>query len=89
MIYGHMASEQRKTLKGVVVSSKMQGTVVVSVDRYVKHPKYGKYRRISKRYKVDSSGTSPEVGTRVVIASCRPISKEKFFRLVAPETKGV
>ena len=87
MIYRHMTPSKSKTLKGVVVSTKMQDTVVVSVDRYVKHPKYGKYRRISKRYKVHSPGGTPPVGERVVIASCPPLSKEKHFCLVGAGEK--
>ena len=43
--------KKTKTLSGVVVSDKMQKTVVVKVDRYVKHPKYQKYYTISKKYK--------------------------------------
>ena len=77
-----MDSSVSKVLKGVVVSTKMQNTIVVSVDRYVKHPKYGKYRRISKRYKVHSPETSPPVGERVIITACPPLSKEKHFCLI-------
>ncbi len=72
----------KKTLRGTVVSAKMQDTVVVAVDRYVKHPIYGKYRRITKRYQAHAPG-GISVGKRVVIESCRPISKQKHFRIVA------
>ena len=73
-----------KTLRGVVVSTKMQDTVVVAVDRYVRHPVYGKYRRITKRYKAHCPGNpSSLMGERVVIRSCRPISKEKYFQIIS------
>ena len=76
-----------KTLSGTVVSVKMQDTLVVAVDRYVKHPIYGKYRRTTKRYKVHSPGDdSFSVGEKVLIASCRPISKEKHFRFLQKVT---
>ena len=77
------STSRAKTLSGTVVSSKMQNTAVVAVDRYVKHPMYGKYRRITKRYKVDvGDEDTVSVGDSVRIASCRPISKEKRFRIL-------
>ncbi len=67
-----------KTLQGVVVSDKMQKTVVVKVDRFEKHPKYGKYLKISKKYKAhDEAGH--KVGDVVTIVECRPMSKDKHF----------
>ena len=83
----------RKTLRGRVVSVKMTDTAVVAVDRYVKHRMYGKYRRVTKRYKAHDPGNTVSVGDRVAIESCRPISKEKQFRVVgvgaAAERVGV
>ncbi len=71
----------RKTLDGVVVSDKMQKTVVVSVTRYEKHPKYKKYVKISKKYKAhDEAGH--KIGDRVTIVETRPISKDKHFKVV-------
>ena len=75
--------KNRKTLRGVVVSDKMQDTVVVAVDRYVRHPVYGKYRRITKRYKAHCPGSDVLMGEQVVIESCRPISKEKHFQIIS------
>ena len=72
----------KKTLRGTVVSAKMRGTVVVAVNRYVKHPIYGKYRRITKRYQADAPDGTAAVGEKVLIESCRPVSKHKHFRLV-------
>jgi small subunit ribosomal protein S17 len=72
----------RKKMEGVVVSDKMQKTVTVSVTRFVKHPKYKKYLKISKKYKAhDEAGH--KVGDKVTIEETRPISKDKHFKVVA------
>lgn len=73
----------KKTLRGVVVSDKMDKTVVVRVDRYVKHPKYQKYYTISKKYKAHDEGNTKHVGDKVEIVETRPISKDKTFAIVA------
>ena len=72
-----------KTLTGTVVSTKMKDTAVVLVERYVKHPKYGKYLRIQKRYKVHDAGNACTVGQKVTIEETRPISKDKHFKVIA------
>lgn len=80
------ANKTRKTLKGIVVSDKMQKTVTVLVERFVKHPKYGKFFKISKKYKAhDEAGVYKE-GDKVVIEECRPISKDKTFTVVGKQT---
>ncbi|PIR46646.1 MAG: 30S ribosomal protein S17 [Candidatus Vogelbacteria bacterium CG10_big_fil_rev_8_21_14_0_10_45_14] len=79
---------QLKTLSGTVVSTKMKSTIVVLVDRYEKHPRYGKFIRSRKRYKVDAENGKAEEGDRVRIISCRPISKDKYFRLLDVTEKG-
>ena len=80
------AKKNLKTLAGVVVSDKMQKTVVVLVKRYVKHPKYQKFITKTKRYKVhDENGVAKE-GDKVTVQSCRPISKSKSF--VITEVNG-
>ncbi|MCI0619970.1 30S ribosomal protein S17 [Candidatus Wolfebacteria bacterium] len=71
-----------KTLRGTVVSDKMQGTIVVLVEDYVKHPTYGKYTKRQKRYAVDNPNGSYKIGDTVTIESCRPLSKTKSFRIV-------
>lgn len=71
-----------KTLRGTVVSVKMKDTVVVAVDRFVKHPKYHKFLRITKRYKAHDAGNTKKLGEKVDIAECRPLSKDKHFRIV-------
>ena len=71
-----------KKLKGKVVSDKMDKTVVVLVNRYKKHPKYGKYMKISKKYKAHDETKQFKVGDEVKIEECRPISKDKKFKVV-------
>jgi len=72
----------RKTLRGVVVSDKMMDTVVVSVNRYVKHPKYKKYMKITKKYHAHNPGNKAKAGEMVTIRSCKPISKTKSFEVI-------
>jgi len=71
-----------KTLIGTVSSVSMQKTAVVSVDRYEKHPRYGKFIRSRKNYKVDDAEKVCKLGDRVEIISCRPVSKDKCFRFL-------
>jgi len=73
----------KKTLRGTVVSDKMQNTVVVAVNRYVKHPKYKKYMKITKKYHAHNPGNVAKEGEIVTIRSCRPLSKTKHFEIVA------
>ncbi|PCI20852.1 30S ribosomal protein S17 [Candidatus Wolfebacteria bacterium] len=75
-------SGKSKRLQGVVVSDKMDKTVVVSVNRFVKHPKYKKYFKISKNYKAHDESNSFKEGDRVEIEETRPISKDKTFKVV-------
>lgn len=72
-----------RRIEGVVVSDKMKDTVVVRVDRYVKHQKYDKFHTITKRFKAHDAGNSKKVGDKVVIEECAPISKDKHFKIVA------
>ena len=72
----------KKILEGVVTSDKMKDTVVVKVERFVKHPKYGKYTSISKKFKAGDVGNTKKIGDRVSIEECAPISKDKHFRVV-------
>ena len=71
-----------KVLKGVVVSDKMDKTVVVSVSRFVKHPLYGKFYKVSKKYKAHDEDNSSKTGDTVEIVSTRPLSKDKRFRVL-------
>ncbi|OGI95644.1 30S ribosomal protein S17 [Candidatus Nomurabacteria bacterium RIFCSPLOWO2_01_FULL_42_17] len=70
------------TLKGVVVSDKMDKTVVVAVSRFIEHPLYGKFYKVSKKYKAHDEENKYKVGDNVEIAETRPISKDKHFRVL-------
>ena len=72
----------KKILNGVVVSDKMNKTVTVLVNRFVKHPKYGKFMKTSKRYKAHDEENKHQEGDRVQIEETRPISKGKTFKVV-------
>jgi len=69
-------------LEGVVVSDKMNSTAVVAVTRLVKHAKYLKYIKIRKRYKAENPDNQYVLGDRVKMQSCRPLSKDKHFKIV-------
>ena len=76
------AHKKAQTLSGTVVSNKMKDTVVVEVNRFVAHPKYRKYMNLTKRIKAHDAGNQKQVGEKVVIISCRPLSKDKHFKIV-------
>lgn len=78
---------KRKRLKGVVVSDKMNKTAVIRVDRYVKHSKYKKYHKISKRFKAHDENNEAKIGDVVIIEACRPISKDKSFKVIEAVSK--
>lgn len=69
--------------KGVVTKTAMQNTATVSVERYVKHPKYKKYQVKTKKYLVHNEGNAAQVGDQVTIVACRPLSKMKRFKIMA------
>jgi small subunit ribosomal protein S17 len=71
-----------RVLRGKVVASKMTDTITVAVERYVKHPKYKKFLRRTKKYLVHDAGNTAKVGQVVDITETRPISKRKSFKLV-------
>ena len=71
-----------RTLVGKVVSNKMNKTVAVSVERKVKHPMYGKYVRKTAKYLAHDEDNACNEGDIVTIAECRPLSKNKSWRLV-------
>lgn len=71
-----------KILNGIVVSDKMQKTVVVEVDRYVMHPKYKKYITKTKRYKAHDEANQFKIGDKVSIREVKPISKDKHFEVI-------
>jgi small subunit ribosomal protein S17 len=71
-----------KVLKGVVVSDKMDKTVVVSVSRFVKHPFYGKFYKVNKKYKAHDENNQYKIGDILEIMSVRPLSKDKKFKVI-------
>ena len=71
----------RKTREGLVVSDKMDKTVVVAVEDRVKHPKYGKVMRRTKKYKAHDETNACGVGDRVLLAETRPTSSTKRWRV--------
>lgn len=73
--------QKRRTMVGVVVSDKMQKTIVVRVDRQVKHGLYKKYVEKSRRYKVHDEKDDAKMGDRVCLVESRPLSREKRWVL--------
>lgn len=72
----------RKERIGIVVSNKMDKTLVVAVRRRVKHPKYGKFINKTKRLYVHDEANTCDIGDTVKVAETRPLSKLKNWRLV-------
>jgi small subunit ribosomal protein S17 len=72
----------RKKITGIVVSDKMDKTVVVNVSRYISHKKYGKYFKVDKRFKAHDENNEYKVGDKVVIEESRPLSRSKSFVVV-------
>jgi small subunit ribosomal protein S17 len=72
----------RKVRQGLVVSDKMDKTIVVAIERRVPHPVYGKMVTKTKRLKAHDEANSAKVGDTVRIVETRPLSKDKRFRLL-------
>lgn len=75
--------KHKKTLTGVVASTKMNKTIVVRVDARIKHPLYGKTINKSKNFKAHDEKNECKEGDTVSIIECRPLSKDKKFRLLS------
>jgi small subunit ribosomal protein S17 len=90
-----MSSEQQadkvssRRVVGRVVSSKMNKSVTVSVERLVKHPVYGKYIRRTSKYVAHDENNSCKAGDVVAIVECRPIAKTKAWRVLEIVSEGV
>jgi small subunit ribosomal protein S17 len=76
-----LARGYRKVREGLVVSDKMDKTVVVEVEDRVKHPKYGKVIRRTKKYKAHDGENACGVGDRVLLMETRPLSATKRWRV--------
>ncbi|MFH0890943.1 MAG: 30S ribosomal protein S17 [Candidatus Liptonbacteria bacterium] len=72
----------RRTLTGVVVSDKMDKTRVVAITRLCKHPKYQRYYKTTKRFKVHDPLNSTKKGEEVTIRETRPLSREKRWEVI-------
>ncbi len=77
-----MERNLRKVRDGIVVSNKMQKTIVVRVERKLKHPKYGKFLKKSTKYAAHDEKGDCAIGDTVRIMETRPLSKTKRWRLV-------
>ena len=73
---------RRKTLVGIVTSNKMDKTVVVTVEDFVRHSLYGKAVKRTKKIKAHDENNECEIGDKVRIMETRPLSKDKRWRLV-------
>ena len=72
----------RKEVSGVVTSAKMDKTIVVSVERRIKHPKYGKYLKKTKKFTAHDENNECGANDIVRIMESRPLSKNKRWRLI-------
>ena len=84
-----MERNRRTSLQGVVVSNKMNKTIVVEVETHKKHPKYLKRVKYSNKYYAHDEKNEANVGDTVTIMGCRPLSATKRFRLVSVDKKAV
>lgn len=86
-----MTTERRnkKKVVGVVISDKMDKTVVVKTDDLVKHPVYKKYLKRSKKYKAHDENNSCAIGDKVLITETRPLSRDKRWRVTQVLEKSV
>ncbi|MEW6075135.1 MAG: 30S ribosomal protein S17 [Candidatus Omnitrophota bacterium] len=73
---------RRKEFRGIVISDKMEKTIVVRVTRLAKHPKYRRIMKQCNKYKVHDESRQAKVGDEVRILETRPLSKDKRYRLV-------
>ena len=73
----------KRTIKGIVVSNKMDKTIVVRAERLVKHHAFHKYLRLYVKYKAHDETNSCQTGDKVLIVESRPLSREKRWRMRA------
>ena len=82
-------AKHRQTKAGVVVSDKMQKTIVVAVETYKVHPLYHKRYRWTKHFKAHDENNTAKIGDKVIIEETRPLSKEKRWKLVEITSRSV
>ncbi|MFA5089493.1 MAG: 30S ribosomal protein S17 [Candidatus Omnitrophota bacterium] len=73
---------RQKEFSGIVISDKMQKTLIVRVMHMAKHPKYGRIAKKYNKFKVHDENNTAKIGDAVRIRETRPLSKEKHFRLI-------
>ncbi len=73
---------ENRTLQGRVVSDKMDKSITVMIDRFVKHPLYGKFVRKSTKVHAHDENNECKAGDLVVVEQCRPLSKTKTWRFI-------
>ena len=73
----------KRKLEGKVVSDKMNKTRIVAVTRLKKHPRYLKYYKMTRRFKAHDEKNEYRTGDKVVIEETRPISKDKFWKIIS------
>ncbi|WP_253306157.1 30S ribosomal protein S17 [unidentified bacterial endosymbiont] len=76
-------SDKIRTLQGAVVSNKMQKSIVVAIQRKVKHPLYGKFIQRTTKLQAHDEDNACSIGDVVEIRQCRPLSKNKSWALVS------
>ncbi len=74
---------KKRRLEGVVVSDKMTKTRVVAITRLKRHPKYLKFYKVTKRYKVHDEENATKTGEKVLIEESRPLSRDKRWKIIA------
>jgi len=72
----------KKILQGIVVSDKMQKTVVISVEAIKEHPKYKRRYKVHKKYKAHDENQEYHIGDKVLIEETRPVSKDKNWKVI-------
>lgn len=80
--------KEARTTQGVVVSNGMEQSIVVRIERFIKHPKYKKFIRKSTKLMAHDADNTCGVGDSVTIAECAPISKNKSWTLVSIDVKA-
>ena len=78
----------QRVLQGTVVSDKMEKTIVITVERKTKHPLYHKVMSVTTRYKAHDEDNACRLGDTVRIQECRPMSKDKRWRVIEVLSKG-
>ncbi len=88
MAEAEVAASNPRTVSGVVVSNAMDKTIVVRIERRVKHPVYGKFIRKSTKVHAHDADNTCQVGDAVTVVECRPLSKTKTWTLKSVDERA-